>query len=147
MLLTALPVVLPAGFFGLGPAPAAADELVRNESIQSRWISATVLEHVLETPEGPIRVHVDATTGVAVAVPGPAEGPPLAPARAPMSRDLGGEVHLDFHNRLDAPVELVWLDRRGDRRSYGRIPAGESRRQHTFTGHAWLAVDVEAGRA
>ncbi len=120
---------------------AVADDLVRNESIHARWVSPTVLEHRWETAEGTVLVHVDATSGVALPVPAPAEGPDLDPARANRSHDLGGEAHLTFQNRLDTPAQLVWIDRQGRRVPYGSIAPGASRRQHTFAGHAWLALD------
>jgi hypothetical protein len=44
-------------------------------------------------------------------------------------------------NQTDGPIELFWLDADGDRQSYGKLAAGASHRQHTFAGHAWLAVD------
>ncbi len=138
-------LALVAGLPGLLALRAAADELVRNETIHPTWVSPTVLEHTLETPDGAIRVHVDATTGVALPVPGPAAPPRLSPEWAPASRDRGPEVHLTFDNRLDHPVELVWLDRRDERRSYGRLATGATRRQHTFAGHAWLVRDPEGG--
>ncbi len=131
-LLAALPL--------LNPVSGTADDLVRNESIQARWVSPTELEHTLETDEGSVRIRVDALTGRVVPASGPANGPDLDPARARRSRDLGGEVHLSIRNRLDTAVDLVWLDRTGTRQSYGRLGPGEDRRQHTFAGHAWLAV-------
>jgi dipeptidyl-peptidase-4 len=122
---------------------AVADDLVRNESIHGRWVSPTVLEYRWETPEGTVLVHVDAISGVALPVLAPAEGPDLAPGRANRSLDLGGEVHLTFHNRLDSAVRLVWIDRQGGRVPYGSVAPGASHRQHTFAGHAWLALDPE----
>jgi dipeptidyl aminopeptidase/acylaminoacyl peptidase len=50
----------------------------------------------------------------------------------------GASSGIDFVNRLDTEVEVFWIDSRGESRSYGRIAAGATRRQHTFGGHAWL---------
>ena len=55
----------------------------------------------------------------------------------------GAETALTFVNRTTDTVNLVWLDSGGQRRSYGTVAAGESRRQHTFAGHVWLIVDSE----
>ncbi|MBL7134176.1 MAG: DPP IV N-terminal domain-containing protein [Phycisphaerae bacterium] len=40
-------------------------------------------------------------------------------------------------------MELFWLDRQGKRRSYGKVPAGGERTQHTFAGHVWLVVSAK----
>ncbi len=122
---------------------ARADDLVRNESIAPRWTSPGELEYRVETPDGAVLRRIDANTGEPVAVADDATPPRLEPKRARRSRDLGGEVHLDFLNRFDDPIELVWVDRQGERRGYGQVRPGESRRQHTFAGHAWLLVDSE----
>lgn len=53
----------------------------------------------------------------------------------------GEELQLRFENTTANPVELFWLDREGQRRSYGQVPPGQSRQQHTFEGHAWLVLD------
>jgi dipeptidyl aminopeptidase/acylaminoacyl peptidase len=57
------------------------------------------------------------------------------------TRRTGEETELTFVNRTEADVELFWLDSEGQRRSYGRIRAGQERRQHTFAGHVWLVTD------
>jgi dipeptidyl-peptidase-4 len=60
------------------------------------------------------------------------------------SRGGGAETAIGFRNATAGDVELVWVDGSGARRSYGRIPPGESRRQHTFAGHAWV-VEADGG--
>ena len=57
------------------------------------------------------------------------------------STRTGPETRVTFVNRTRSDVELIWLDTAGERHSYGRIPAGETRSQHTFAGHVWLLVD------
>lgn len=57
------------------------------------------------------------------------------------SRDGGDDTEIRFVNQSDKEVELVWVDSQGGMRSYGKIAAGESRRQHTFTNHVWLLRD------
>ncbi|MCA9217146.1 MAG: prolyl oligopeptidase family serine peptidase [Planctomycetales bacterium] len=56
------------------------------------------------------------------------------------SRRTGPETELQFVNESGGPVELFWLDDSGRRQAYGRLAAGESKRQHTYAGHVWLAV-------
>ncbi len=56
------------------------------------------------------------------------------------SRAGGGESALTFFNRTAADVELFWLDEDGHSRSYGKLAPGARHEQHTFAGHAWLAM-------
>ena len=67
----------------------------------------------------------------------------LEPTTQRRSRDDGGETEVLFINTRDEPVELVWLDRSGQERSYGALDAGQRRRQHTFAGHLWLVRSGE----
>ncbi|MBN2505703.1 MAG: prolyl oligopeptidase family serine peptidase [Verrucomicrobia bacterium] len=102
----------------------------------------------LEFRAGGRRWHCDLPTCALRELAGAPE-PPLA-ARplddAPRaSQRTGEETWLTFFNRTAGEVELFWLDAEGERRSYGRLRAGESRRQHTFAGHVWLVAD-SAGR-
>ncbi len=69
---------------------------------------------------------------------GPVEDEELPTA----STHTGGETSLTFVNRTGGDLELVWLNEAGERRSYGKLKAGEDRRQHTYEGHAWLLVDA-----
>ena len=70
----------------------------------------------------------------------------LAPEDAPRaSRRTGAETVLTLVNRTDTAVELFWLDSESVRRPYGRIAAGGSHVQPTFSGHVWLIVNA-AGR-
>jgi dipeptidyl-peptidase-4 len=70
----------------------------------------------------------------------------ISPDDAPRaSRRTGPETTLRFINRTAGEVELFWLSAEGERRSYGKLSPGASREQHTFAGHAWLAVN-ERGR-
>jgi dipeptidyl-peptidase 4 len=77
-------------------------------------------------------------------VPVPAEAKPLL-AEAPVpqrSRSTGDETRIRFENTTAETVEIFWLDTEGRRRSYGRVPAGQTREQHTFEGHAWWVLDA-----
>lgn len=60
------------------------------------------------------------------------------------SRD-GEACRVSFVNERDEAVEILWIDGRGRRRSYGRIEAGQSFTQNTYDGHNWLIRD-EQGR-
>jgi len=57
----------------------------------------------------------------------------------PSSR-TGEETAITFDNRLEAAVEIFWLEPGGARTSYGKLPPGARRQQHTFTGHRWLVL-------
>ncbi|MCB1211646.1 MAG: prolyl oligopeptidase family serine peptidase [Verrucomicrobiales bacterium] len=50
----------------------------------------------------------------------------------------GGESGFKFINKLDADVDLFWINQQGEHASYGRIRANSTREQHTFDGHVWL---------
>ena len=41
-------------------------------------------------------------------------------------------------------TKLFWLNTDGQRTSYGKLAAGARKEQHTFAGHAWIAVDAIA---
>ncbi len=58
------------------------------------------------------------------------------------SRPTGADTSLTFINRTPGEVELFWLTTDGPRQSYGKLAPGAQREQHTFAGHAWLAVDA-----
>jgi dipeptidyl-peptidase 4 len=57
-------------------------------------------------------------------------------------RFTGDETRIRFENTTAEAVEIFWLDTEGRRRSYGRVPAGQTREQHTFEGHAWWVLDA-----
>ncbi len=59
----------------------------------------------------------------------------------PSSR-TGDESAIRFENRTGGPVSLFWIDSEGGRKAYGTLAAGESREQHSFAGHVWLATDA-----
>ena len=65
---------------------------------------------------------------------------PLPPETAPVSRNGGDETHLTFLNKTGEDVFLYWVDPQGQRREYGTLRAGETKRQHTFAGHTWLVA-------
>ncbi len=61
-----------------------------------------------------------------------------APRRSRTSSD---ETELVFVNNSKEDAELFWIDTAGERKPYGRLRAGQERRQHTFAGHVWILVD------
>ncbi len=67
----------------------------------------------------------------------------LPPAREAASRDGGPEMTLIVANRTTDPIQLFWVDRGKKRKKYGTVAPDAVRRQHTFSGHAWMATDAE----
>jgi len=59
------------------------------------------------------------------------------------SRQSRTHTQVTFVNATGGPVEIVWLDTEGRRKSYGRIAPGASRDQHTYAGHVWLVLDAK----
>ena len=59
------------------------------------------------------------------------------------SLNTGAETEITFVNRLTEDVEIFWSDPEGKRQPYGTVHAGDSRVQHTFTGHVWLACSTK----
>ena len=59
------------------------------------------------------------------------------------SRGQGASTFLVFRNELPQAVEIFWVDRAHNERSYGRIEPGATRRQQTFGGHAWFVRTAE----
>ena len=53
----------------------------------------------------------------------------------------GNETEIVFENKSSGPIEILWIAGDGQRVSYGKIPKGESKNQHTFGGHSWAVVD------
>ncbi|MCA9036156.1 MAG: prolyl oligopeptidase family serine peptidase [Planctomycetaceae bacterium] len=54
------------------------------------------------------------------------------------SRSGGSDTEIVVTNATDAPIQLLWINTGGQRQSYGNIEPGQTRRQHTFSGHCWL---------
>ncbi len=58
------------------------------------------------------------------------------------SRD-GEACRVSFVNERSDAVEILWIDARGRRRSYGRIEPGASFTQNTYDGHNWIVRDLQ----
>ncbi len=71
------------------------------------------------------------------------------PARSgkatPPSRPDGNPFDVTFLNQRENPVELFWMTRDGDRKSYGLIAPGKTRRQQTRPGAVWQVASPENG--
>lgn len=61
------------------------------------------------------------------------------------SGDNGAESAITFVNEWSEAVEIFWVTREGGERSYGELPAGDRRQQHTFAGHVWRVADKRGG--
>jgi dipeptidyl aminopeptidase/acylaminoacyl peptidase len=73
----------------------------------------------------------------------PAPGASLRTGGPRASRRNGEETELTFVNRTAGEVELFWLDMSGERQTYGKLPSGERKAQHTFGGHVWEVVAAD----
>lgn len=62
------------------------------------------------------------------------------------SANNGPETNVTFENKTAGEVELFWLNADGEAISYGKLGGGQTREQHTFTGHVWSVSDA-AGTA
>lgn len=108
-----------------------------------RWTSPTtlVIGSSSRPSEPPVYEEIDAETATRRRL-GPAEVHAGA-IRRPDSRPLrsvknGPETAIIFQNRRAEVVRLFWVDSQGKRHPYGELASEQTRRQHTFTGHAWL---------
>lgn len=71
--------------------------------------------------------------------------PSKAGAATPPSRPDGSSFDVIFRNRRAKPVELFWMTREGDRKSYGLIGTGKTKRQQTRPGAVWQIANPESG--
>lgn len=74
------------------------------------------------------------------------EVPLLAPGEV-MRRPRGGgqAAELTVENVTPGEIELLWVEGRGQRRSYGRLAAGGRRVLSTYAGHGWVFADARGG--
>jgi arylsulfatase A-like enzyme len=68
---------------------------------------------------------------------------PKAIAAVPASKPDGNPFPVYFINQRRGPVELFWMDREGQPKSYGMIAAGDSQPQQTRPGAVWMVKDTE----
>ena len=55
----------------------------------------------------------------------------------------GGATELIFDNATAGEIEIFWVNRDRERKSYGKIPSGGRAGQSTYAGHVWLFTDGE----
>jgi dipeptidyl-peptidase-4 len=100
-----------------------------------------------ERPTGRRWIVVDAATGrrregdsrEALELPLPEPRvlePQLTWGRSPAG---GVETEILLVNAFDRPVRIFWVDFTGRPQAYGTLAPGETRRQHTYANHVWLA--------
>jgi dipeptidyl aminopeptidase/acylaminoacyl peptidase len=65
----------------------------------------------------------------------------LAPLKKQRSsRSSTTEAPITFVNNTSESVKMFWIDTTGNRHPYDRLAPGATATQHTFSGHAWVAV-------
>ena len=92
-------------------------------------------------------VQVDAATGaVRIAADAQALGHASGAAARlsplpPDSRSVNGDqqTSITLRNGFDRPLRLFWVDAGGRPHAYGELAPNETREQHTYVGHVWLA--------
>ncbi len=65
----------------------------------------------------------------------------------PPSKPDGASFDVIFINQRESPVELFWMDPKGNPRSYGTIPPGKEKRQQTRPGAVWKITSPDNGAA
>jgi dipeptidyl aminopeptidase/acylaminoacyl peptidase len=75
----------------------------------------------------------------------PPRGAELLPPEDAMrgTRSDGEATPLIIENATPGEIEMFWVDSKGQRKSYGKLPAGQSTTQQTYAGHVWLITDAE----
>ncbi|MCC9602151.1 prolyl oligopeptidase family serine peptidase [Stieleria sp. JC731] len=119
-----------------------------NQRIVPRWIDETHFTFLEELPSGErVERQVDCQTGEITAVDNQSAGPrqTLSGGPLPTSETSATDTELTFVNESDEKVELFWLDMRGVPTGYGTLEPGESKSQHTFSGHAWMVRSAGRG--
>ena len=56
------------------------------------------------------------------------------------TRRNGEATELTIENDTRGEIEMFWVDDSGQRKSYGKLPAGQSSTQHSYAGHVWLVT-------
>lgn len=59
----------------------------------------------------------------------------MPPRRSGASEEA---TNITVENKLDEPLQLLWIGRDGRETQYAQIAPGGAHRQHTFVGHVWL---------
>jgi len=148
--------ILPLFFLSLLYSSASADDLskrtenkVFRSSVKPNWLpdGKTFWYRVQTGAQAHEFVLINAATGERKTAPAlkalglpEKEAEKTSTARIELRKTsrTGEESALKFINRLDADVDLFWINQEGARIRYGSIRAGQEREQHTFDGHVWL---------
>jgi dipeptidyl-peptidase 4 len=131
--------------------PSRTAGLVYRTDVEPRWLpGGTSFWYRVRTGKSSVEsVVVDAVLGTRTLGEPPAavmfveEDITHAPSA---SGEQGEETEITVINEREEAISLFWLDQAGRRKSYGTIPPGERRSQHTFAGHVWLMADRDGGR-
>jgi dipeptidyl aminopeptidase/acylaminoacyl peptidase len=86
----------------------------------------------------------DGSTGKIEKFDAPAANSTLLSPRETMEKRSGGggqATSLTVENATHGEIELFWLANRDERRSYGKLPPGETNTLSTYAGHVWLFAD------
>jgi len=68
---------------------------------------------------------------------------PASESDAPASAPDGHRFDVVFTNERDDPVNVYWMDRRGNPKPYGTLQSGWRKSQQTRPGAVWLMTDTE----
>ncbi|TWU56349.1 DUF885 family protein [Rubripirellula reticaptiva] len=146
-------VVLGCTFPAMASVTTAGDAADVSRTINTRIVPQWSDQHhflfLRETETGAHeKVNVDAATGTMVIdLPGVSDqavdtqgftGGPVPPSGPTVD-----DTEIELVNATDHIVQLFWNDSNGSRQPYGHLEPGQSRRQHTYVGHVWVAVDQD----
>jgi len=133
--------------------PKRTENLVFRDRIKPTWLpdEQSFWYRVQTGPKTHEFVLIETTTGKRKTAPDlkslslpEAEALKSSATKVELRRTVrtGEESGLKFINKLDADVELFWINQQGEHASYGRIRAGSEREQQTFEGHVWLITSA-----
>jgi len=145
------PFCLLAAFIVLSSPTAARTEeapkgiRTTNLRIAPHWSDADHMWFRRQSAEGGSEtVRVNALTGEMIVqsgeVPSNEGVAEFSGGPVPRSGPSDGSTEVEFLNETEAAVQLLWIDPGGSRKAYRKVAAGKSIRQHTYFGHAWMAL-------
>lgn len=72
-----------------------------------------------------------------------AQGRPVPQRPRTCSTGSRSSMHMRIRNECSIPVQIEWIDFDCSSRGYGTLLRGTERRQQTYAGHAWRALNQE----